>query len=132
LLGRLQPRFFLGGTAQLSVDRIGPAMHQLRWTRSWASLQGLAQGIVDVVNSNMEHAIRLISVERGYDSRDFALFCFGGAAGLHAADVANALGIPRIIVPPYPGALSALGLLLADVRKDYSRSLLIPLESAAG
>jgi N-methylhydantoinase A len=76
----------------------------------------------------MEQAVRLISVERGHDPADFALFCFGGAGGLHAADLARALGIPRVIVPRFPGALSALGLLLADARKDYSRSLLLPAE----
>jgi N-methylhydantoinase A len=69
-------------------------------------------------------------VERGHDPADFALFCFGGAGGLHAADLARALGIPRVIVPRFPGALSALGLLLADSRKDYSRSLLMPAESS--
>jgi N-methylhydantoinase A/oxoprolinase/acetone carboxylase beta subunit len=73
----------------------------------------------------MEHAIRLISVERGHDPRDFSLVCFGGAGGLHAAELARALGIPRVVVPQHPGALSALGLLQSDVRKDYSRSMLI-------
>jgi N-methylhydantoinase A len=72
----------------------------------------------------MARANRLISVERGHDPRDFALVCFGGAGGLHAADLADSLGIPKVIVPRFPGALSALGLLLADARKDYSKSLL--------
>src|SRR5262249_58615672 len=85
----------------------------------------LAQGVIDVVNNNMEQAIRLISVERGYDPRDFTLFCFGGAGGLHAASLARSLGMRRVVVPRFPGALSALGLLLADVRKDYSRTLLV-------
>jgi len=83
-----------------------------------------------VVNNNMEQAVRLISVERGHDPADFALFCFGGAGGLHAADLAKALGIPRVVVPRFPGALSALGLLLADARKDYSQSLLMAAESS--
>jgi N-methylhydantoinase A len=86
--------------------------------------------VIDVVNNNMEQAVRLISVERGHDPADFALFCFGGAGGLHAADLARALGIPRVIIPRFPGALSALGLLLSDARKDYSRSLLMPAESS--
>jgi N-methylhydantoinase A len=76
----------------------------------------------------MEQAVRLISVERGHDPADFVLFCFGGAGGLHAAELARALGIPRVIVPRFPGALSAMGLLLADARKDYSRSLLMSAE----
>src|SRR5207249_3555623 len=130
LLGRLRPRFFLGGDALLAVDRIAPLVAAMTWTHAWGSLGALAQGVIDIVNNNMEHAIRLISVERGHDPRDFALFSFGGAAGLHAADLARSLGIPRVIVPPFPGALSALGLLLADVRKDYSRSLLIPVEES--
>jgi N-methylhydantoinase A len=80
----------------------------------------------------MEQAVRLISVERGHDPADFVLFCFGGAGGLHALDLARALGIPRVVVPRFPGALSALGLLLADSRKDYSQSLLMPAEAAKG
>ncbi len=130
ILGRLQPRFFLGGTASLSLDRIRPAARKLRWTRGWESLEVLAQGVVDVVNNNMEQAVRLISVERGHDPADFSLFCFGGAGGLHAVELARALGIPRVVVPQSPGALSALGLLLADTRRDYSRSLLIAAEFA--
>ena len=130
LLGRLPPRFFLGGTVPLAVERIAPGASRMPWTRQWKSLHAIAQGIVDVVNNNMEQAIRLISIERGHDPRDFALVCFGGAGGLHAADLGRALGIPRIVVPPHPGALSALGLLLSDVRKDYSRSMLIPAEGA--
>jgi len=69
-------------------------------------------------------------VERGHDPRDFALLSFGGAGGLHAAHLARALGIPKIVIPPFPGALSALGLLLSDVRKDYSKSMLIPAANA--
>jgi N-methylhydantoinase A len=125
LLGRLPPRFFLGGSVPLAVDRVAPMMQRLPWTSSWSSPEALAQGVIDVVNNNMEHAIRLISVERGHDPRDFALVCFGGAGGLHAAELARALAIPRVVVPPYPGALSALGLLQSDVRRDYSRSVLI-------
>jgi N-methylhydantoinase A len=130
ILGRLPARFFLGGTVPLATERIGPIVSAMPWTRGWKSIHALAQGVIDVVNNNMEQAVRLISVERGHDPADFALFCFGGAGGLHAADLARALGIPRVIVPRFPGALSALGLLLADSRKDYSRSLLMPAESS--
>jgi N-methylhydantoinase A len=130
ILGRLPPQFFLGGAVPLAVERIPPAVKAMKWTRGWKSIHALAQGVIDVVNSNMEQAVRLISVERGHDPSDFALFCFGGAGGLHAASLAKALGIPRVVVPRFPGALSALGLLLADARKDYSRSLRMPAESA--
>src|SRR5262245_65764255 len=116
---------------QLATDRVEPALQKLEWTRQWKSREALAQGVIDVVNNNMEQAIRLISVERGYDPHDFALFCFGGAGGLHAASLAQGLGIPRVVVPRFPGALSALGLLLADARKDYSRTLLVDVESSA-
>jgi N-methylhydantoinase A len=126
LLGRLLPRFFLGGSMPLAVDRIRPALARLQWTRAWKSAEEVAHGVIEVVNGAMERAIRLISVERGHDPRDFALISFGGAGGLHAAALANALGIPKVVVPRFPGALSALGLLLADARKDYSRTLLIP------
>jgi N-methylhydantoinase A len=125
ILGRLPARFFLGGTVPLAVGSVEPLVNRMPWTRQWSSAQTLAQGVLDVVNNNMEQAIRLISVERGHDPRDFTLVCFGGAGGLHAADLARALGVSRVVVPPFPGALSALGLLLADVRKDYSKSMLI-------
>ena len=131
VLGRLRPEFFLGGAMKLAADRVAPAVGRLAWTHAWKSAEELAQGVIDVVNNNMEQAIRLISVERGYDPRDFALFCFGGAGGLHAASLARSLGMRRVVVPPFPGALSALGLLLADVRKDYSRSLLINADRSA-
>src|SRR5262245_32640030 len=130
LLGRLLPRFFLGGTMPLAIERIEPALQNLAWTRRWKSREELAQGVIDVVNNNMEQAIRLTSVERGYDPHDFVLVCFGGAGGLHAASLAQGLSIPKVVIPRFPGALSALGLLLADARKDYSRTLLIDAEGA--
>ena len=77
-----------------------------------------------MVNSTMEKAIRVVSIERGRDPRDFALVAFGGAGGLHACALAEALGIPHVIVPAMPGALSALGILVSDVVKDYSRTVL--------
>jgi 5-oxoprolinase (ATP-hydrolysing) len=130
ILGRLPERFFLGGTVPLAVESVAPTVKRLRWTREWTSIQKMAQGVIDVVNNNMEQAIRLISVERGHDPRDFALVCFGGAGGLHAADLALALGVSRVVVPRFPGALSALGLLLADVQRDYSKSMLVSAEGA--
>ncbi len=131
ILGRLLPQFFLGGAMQLDPGRIAVSLSKQRWTEGWSSLEDMAQGVIDIVNNNMEQAIRLISVERGYDPRDFTLICFGGAGGLHAANLARGLGLRRVIVPKFPGALSALGLLLADVRKDYSRTLLVDAEKSA-
>lgn len=73
----------------------------------------------------MERALCLISVERGYDPRDFTLICFGGAGGLHAADLARSLGLAGVIVPPHPGAFSALGILISDIVRDFSQSVLL-------
>ncbi|HKS75936.1 MAG TPA: hydantoinase/oxoprolinase family protein, partial [Terriglobales bacterium] len=81
-------------------------------------------GIIRVVNATMEKAIRVVSIERGYDSREFTLVAFGGAGGLHACELAEGLGIPRVIVPALPGALSAYGILVSDVVKDFSRTVL--------
>jgi len=131
VLGRLDPEHFLGGTFRLDVQAAergfekflaGPARHA-----GFASAPELAAGIVAVSNATMEKALRVISVERGYDPRDFSLICYGGAGGLHAADLARALGLPAVIIPPNPGAFSALGILLSDVVRDASQSVLLPV-----
>src|SRR4029077_14221674 len=80
-------------------------------------------GVVRVVNANMERALRVVSIERGYDPREFALVAFGGAGGLHACELAEAMAIPTVVIPARPGALSAFGILVSDVVKDYSRTL---------
>jgi N-methylhydantoinase A len=88
------------------------------------TLEQFAAGVLQVVNANMERALRLVSIERGYDPRDFALVAFGGAGGLHACDLAEALLIPTVIMPANPGALSAYGILVSDPVKDFSRTVL--------
>jgi N-methylhydantoinase A len=88
-------------------------------------VEDAAQGIVRVVNANMERAIRAISLERGYDPRRFTLVPFGGAGPMHCCELAQELGIPRILVPTRPGILSALGVAIADVVKDYSRTVML-------
>jgi N-methylhydantoinase A len=88
----------------------------------------LAEGILTVANANMERAIRVISVERGHDPRDFTLFSFGGAGGMHAAYLARMLGMPRVLIPKNPGILSAIGMLMADVIKDYSQTVMARAE----
>ncbi len=125
LLGRLQPTRFLGGEFVLDLDRTRRITHEwLKRQGSPLSLEKFAAGVIRVVNSTMEKAIRVVSIERGRDPRDFALMAFGGAGGLHACALAEALGIPHVIVPAMPGALSALGILYSDVVKDYSRTVL--------
>jgi N-methylhydantoinase A len=125
LLGRLQPARFLGGDFTLDLDRTR------RVTQAWLkkqssnlTLERFAAGVIRVVNSTMEKAIRVVSIERGRDPRHFALVAFGGAGGLHACALAEALSIPHVIIPAFPGALSALGILTSDVVKDYSRTVL--------
>ena len=123
LLGRLRPENFLGGEFHLDLERTRSTFaewikkHRLKW-----SAEELAAGIIRVVNATMEKAIRVVSIEQGYDPRDFALLSFGGAGALHACDLASALSLSRVIVPPAPGALSAYGILASDVVKDYSRT----------
>ena len=99
-------------------------------TREWLKAQGsrlsleqFAEGVIRVVNANMERALRVVSIERGHDPRNFTLVAFGGAGGLHACELAQALGIPRVFVPVMPGAVSAYGILVSDVVKDYSRTV---------
>lgn len=123
-LGRLVPEHFLGGRMQLAVDRLDEAMGRLA-ARVGLSRLELAEGILAVANTTMERAIRVISVERGFDPREFTLFAFGGAGGMHAAYLARCLDIQRVLVPPNPGILSAIGMLLADVVKDYSLTVML-------
>jgi N-methylhydantoinase A len=125
LLGRLQPDRFLGGDFNLDLDRTRRITQDwLKKQSSTLTLEKFAAGVIRVVNSTMEKAIRVVSIERGRDPRHFALVAFGGAGGLHACALAEALSIPHVIVPAFPGALSALGILASDVVKDYSRTVL--------
>lgn len=123
LLGRVQPDHFLGGRMRLDVERARAAVARLGRTLG-ASVEHTALGIVRVANATMERAIRVISIERGFDPRRFTLVAFGGAGPLHAPALAEALSIPRVLVPRHPGLTSALGLLLADVVKDHSRTVM--------
>ncbi len=141
VLGRLDPAHFLGGRMKLDVNGAVAALKQLAGSLtllpsrsatppqergSGGEAVTAAWGVVQVVNASMERAIRRVSVERGYDPRDFTLVAFGGAGPLHACELSDSLGIPRVLVPRAPGVLSALGMLLADVVKDYTVSVLRP------
>jgi N-methylhydantoinase A len=124
LLGRLRADRFLGGEFSLDVERTRKIVAEwLKRNRSSMSLETFAEGVIRVVNANMERALRVVSIERGYDPRDFALVAFGGAGALHACELAEALSIPKVVVPALPGALSALGILVSDVVKDFSRTV---------
>ena len=130
VLGHFGGVGLLGGEFQLDETRSRTAMEQLAGAMSAASgkhctIEYAAEGVLAVANTNMERALRHISVERGHDPRQFALLPFGGAGGLHAYDLARALRIPTIIVPKAGGTLSALGVLAADVIKDQSRTVMV-------
>jgi N-methylhydantoinase A len=129
ILGRIPERGFLSGDFPLDVGRTHKWMERARG--SMGSVEQFAQGIVDVANAVMEKAIRVISVERGHDQRDYTLVAFGGAGGLHACDLAAALRIPRVLIPRLPGGLSALGILRAHVVHDYSRTVRMNISSVA-
>ncbi len=133
-LGRMDADFFLGGDIKLFPEKIQAALENLARPlsqatgRPWPASE-VAQGIISIVNTQMEGAIRVISLQRGYDTRKFTLFSFGGAAGLHACDLGRDLLIPRIVVPPDPGVLSAMGILRADVVHDASQTVLLLSDS---
>jgi len=123
LLGRLDPKYFLGGRLRLNIERASEHA-SIFADKLGITPTRLAEGIVQIANANMERAIRAVSVQRGYDPREFALLAFGGAGGMHACEIADALEIGTVIIPEHGGVLSALGMLLADVRKDYSQTIL--------
>jgi N-methylhydantoinase A len=128
VLGRLDAERFLGGRMRLEEGQTQAQMQKLA-RRLSLPLEAAAWGVIRVANSNMERAIRTISVERGHDPRRFTLVAFGGAGPLHACELAEALRIPRVLIPPNPGVLSALGMVLADVVKDYSQTVMLPAEN---
>lgn len=128
-LGFLSPDYFLAGKMKLDKQKAEAAITEKIAKPLGLSLLEAADGIIRVVNADMEQGVRGVSAEKGYDPRDFVLFAFGGAGPVSAARLAAALNIPKVMVPLAPGVTSALGLLLADVRHDYVRSHLDPLAS---
>ncbi len=129
-LGRLRAEFFLGGSMKVYPDRVKEYMERFAADAGLSAME-LAEGIIEVANTNMEKAIRKVSIERGYDPKEFVLVSFGGAGGLHAAELAKMVGVKRVLIPQNPGTLSALGMLMADVVKDYSYTVMLPQESAS-
>jgi N-methylhydantoinase A len=123
LLGRIEPDGFLGGGMRLEEARTREFM--TRAMGKLASVEMFAEGIVRVVDAHMVQALRKISVEQGHDPRDFVLVSFGGAGPLHACALARALRIPKVLIPTMPGALSAYGILISDVVRDVSRTVML-------
>lgn len=122
VLGKLNQQRILGGRMEVDLDLAKQALEQHICSKSTLNLKQAAAGVISVVNSNMIRAIRVISVERGYDPREFTLMAFGGAGPLHACEVAQEMGISTVLIPPSPGTLCSLGLLMADTKFDLSRS----------
>jgi N-methylhydantoinase A len=130
VLGHFPGATLLGGEFKLDEERAHKAFDRLAADMNRAAKRKVtrveaAQGVLDVVTTNMERALRHVSVERGHDPRDFTLIPFGGAGGLHAIELARALRIPRVLLPASPGALSANGVLTADVVKEQSRTVML-------
>jgi N-methylhydantoinase A len=130
ILGRLAADRFLGGQMSLDVSTAEATLKQLAQTARLSAHPGLtpaqaaALGVIEVVNAHMERALRIISVQRGHDPREFTLVSFGGAGGLHAIELARSLSIPRVLIPPNAATLSAFGMLTTDVVKDYVQTIM--------
>jgi hypothetical protein len=123
VLGRLDPDFFLGGKMKLDASLAHASVTRLA-EQLRLSVEETALAILNTTAANMANATRLLTVDRGLDARDFALIAFGGAGPLHAVDVAQHLEMTRVVVPPHPGLVSALGTLMTDLRVDRARTVM--------
>jgi N-methylhydantoinase A len=129
VLGYLDREALLGGALAISLAAGETAIRERVGDPLGLGVTEAAAAIVEIVNSNMAEALRIVSVERGHDPREFALIAFGGAGPVHAAALAAELQIPEVIVPPASGAFSALGLVASDLKRDYSRTLYADLRA---
>jgi N-methylhydantoinase A len=128
-LGRIDPDYFVGGEVEADLDAVGRALDEIA-KRLGADRADAARGIVRIANNNMINALKLVSVNRGYDPRDFTLVAFGGGGGMHAVALAAELGIRTVVVPRAAEVFSAWGMLMSDLRRDYFVTRLIPLQQA--
>lgn len=119
ILGRLNPDVILGGRMKMDVESARRVMKEKIADPLGISVEEAAEGVLKVINANMVRGIRVISIEKGHDPRNFSLMAFGGAGPLHAVDIAKELGVKEVIIPPSPGIACAMGMLMADVRHDY-------------
>ncbi|MGY9055533.1 MAG: hydantoinase/oxoprolinase family protein [Alphaproteobacteria bacterium] len=129
ILGYLDATSLLGGELKIDYAKAEAALTEQIAGPLGQSVDQAAASILAIVNNAMAEALRMVSVERGHDPRDFAMVAFGGAGPLHACALADELDVPEVIVPPIPGAFSALGLVGADIRRDYARTIYAPLDS---
>ncbi|QCJ42893.1 hydantoinase/oxoprolinase family protein [Bacillus sp. S3] len=128
-LGRLDPEYYLGGEFEVYPERSYDALKKLAKELD-LEVERVASGILEVANANMAGALRVVSSRRGYDPRDFALLAYGGAGPLHATALARELGIRNVIIPASPGVLCAQGLLLSDIRHDFTHTEVVSIEAA--
>jgi N-methylhydantoinase A len=131
VFGRIDPDYFLGGEMRLNPERSKKVIEEKLCRPLKMDLLTAARGIIQVANANMVRGIRVVSVERGYDPRDFTLIPYGGAGPLHAVALAKELKIPKVLVPPIPGILSAMGMLISDIRHDFVLTRIIPVSKAS-
>jgi N-methylhydantoinase A len=129
LLGRIDPDSFAGGELNPDWDAVHRAFESLG-TRLGVSAVDAARGVLRIANANMANALRLVSTNKGYDPREFALMAFGGGGPMHAVALARELKVPRVIVPVNSAVFSAWGMLLTDLRRDYVHTFLTPLDPA--
>src|SRR4051794_6006138 len=123
VLGRIDPLNFLGGEMRLDGDAARMAVQERIAKPLGLTVEEAAEGIIRVINATMVRGMRAVSVEKGYDPRDFVIVAFGGGGPLHAADLAREMGVPNVLIPIMPGVTSALGLLVADLRYDVSATV---------
>ncbi len=131
ILGRLPPDRLLSVTGRVSMETVRAAFERAIAAPLELSIEASAAAVIELANVHMAGAIRLVSLSRGHDPRDFCLFAFGGAGPLHAVALARSLGIPEVLIPARPGLTNALGCLVADLRQDFVKTINAPLESIA-
>ena len=128
ITGRIHPDYFLGGELQPDYNSIeeaaNPLCNQLK-----GSKEDIAKGILRIANANMVNALKLISVNKGYDPRDFTMIVIGGGGAMHGADLARELQVSELIIPPHAGVFSAFGMLMSDIRRDYIRTNVLTLSN---
>ncbi|WHH58103.1 hydantoinase/oxoprolinase family protein [Petroclostridium sp. X23] len=130
VLGRINPNYVLGGRLKINAKLSQKAIKNKIADPMHMTVEQAAQGIISVVNSNMARAVRVITVEKGYNPSDYVLVAYGGAGPLHAAHLAQEIGINTVLIPPSPGTLCAFGLLTADIKKSYVRTSLLGYDEA--
>ena len=130
-LGCINPNYFCGGTMIAGMNGVNKALDKLAATLQ-SNRQEVARGIVRIANNNMVNTIKLISVNRGHDPRDFTLIAFGGGGGMHACALARELGIKKVVIPRLSGVFSAWGMLLSDLRRDYLQTQIVELSGSEG